>query len=170
MSKGGVVHLSPAFFTNSCSYMKKLQFLLVTSIFINGCGSKREVLEEFIPDFNQIAQIDLYKGLTDQAGPYMLSDIADSIKFIPLEKTGSSLIASVSRVEVDGKNIIVDAAYGQTESFYFRYNTDGRFINSIGRVGRGPGEYSHSDFSIDYEKKRIVVLRWYGVRDRKSVV
>lgn len=157
--------ISPCIPTKLCICMKKLQFLLMLSMFIDGCGSKDGVLEDYSQAFNQIAHINLYKGLSDQVEAYKLSDIADSIKFIPLEKRESSLLSRVIRVEVDGENIIVNSVFGQTDSYYFRYNMDGSFLNIIGKVGRGPGEYSHSDFSIDYEKKRIVVLRWYSGRD-----
>lgn len=135
-------------------------------ILISSCTNQDKSFEDSnSPLMSYPYYVDLIEGLNNNVENFYLSDIADSIKFIPLEKTEQSLLASVSRVEVEGDNIIVNAVFGQTRSYYFRYNTDGRFLNTIGRVGRGPGEYLQSDFSIDYEKKRMVVFRWQSTKD-----
>lgn len=108
--------------------------------------------------------IDLEKGLENNGAVFKLSDIADSIKFVRLKKTEKSLFRSVGDVEVHGDNMFFLSFYGQKKSHVFRYNLNGEFINSIGKVGRGPGEYLNCDYAIDYDRREILVLDWYKTK------
>lgn len=66
-----------------------------------------------------------------------ISEISDSIKFIPLETNKKSFIKKIQKVKLydslifiqDWKNLLV-------------FNSEGKFIRQIGRKGKGPGEYS----------------------------
>ncbi|HKL67363.1 MAG TPA: 6-bladed beta-propeller [Bacteroidales bacterium] len=108
--------------------------------------------------------IDLEKGLENNGAVFKLSDIADSIKFVRLEKTEESLFRKVLDVEVHGDNMFFLSFYGQKKSYVFRYNLNGEFINSIGKVGRGPAEYRACDYAIDYDRREILVLDWFKTK------
>lgn len=108
--------------------------------------------------------IDLEKGLENSGAVFKLSSIADSIKFVKLEKTEVSLFEEVEDVEVHDDNLFFLSNMGQKKSRVFRYNLNGKFINSIGKIGRGPGEYLNCEYTIDYDRQEILVLDWYNTR------
>lgn len=76
-----------------------------------------------------------------------LSEITDSVVYVPLETTEESLIGSISRVVfADGIFFIQDCI---TNSI-FLFSQDGKFITKINRQGRGPDEYLRLyDFDVD---------------------
>lgn len=108
--------------------------------------------------------IDLEKGLENNGAVFKLSAIADSIKFVRLEKTEESLFRTVRDVEVHEDNMFFLSFYGQKKSYVFRYNLNGEFINSIGIKGKGPGEYLNCDYAIDYDRSEVLVLDWYKTK------
>lgn len=112
--------------------------------------------------------IDLEKGLENNGAVFKLSDIADSIKFVRLEKTEESLFRIIRDVEVHGDNMFFLSFYGQKKSYIYRYNLNGEFINSIGKVGRGPAEYRACDYAIDYDRSEILVLDW--IKTKKILI
>ena len=66
-----------------------------------------------------------------------LSAIADDIEFIPLETAKDCLLdGTLINIVVTSSDIIVfDYQKG------YRFNRSGKFLNSIGKKGQGPGEY-----------------------------
>lgn len=67
----------------------------------------------------------------------MLSEFVSSISYIPLETSKESLLGNVEFVIPAGDFLIV----GTQEYKIKAFNRDGKFINDIGRIGKGPGEY-----------------------------
>jgi len=111
------------------------------------------------------ATIDLVQGLENSGAVYKLSDVADSIKFIILENTAKSMFAYIDQIEIDGSDMIISSFQGQDESYFFHFNLAGKFLNSIGTIGRGPSEYTDSSVALDTEKKRAIILRWLNGDD-----
>ena len=93
-------------------------------------------------------------------GNVRLSDIIESIEYIPLETTDESLVGGVGfspRSFDISDNYIVVSCRMQTQVFLF--SRDGRFIRRIGRQGQGPGEYTGVfGVFIDEGRNRIFVM------------
>lgn len=79
----------------------------------------------------------------------------DTIKYIKLELTESSIVAEITKLEVyDSLIYILDA---KTSSL-FVFNMDGKYQYKIHSLGQGPKEYTQLDFfSIDRDQKQIVL-------------
>lgn len=112
-----------------------------------------------------IPVIDLEEGLRNEGDELWLSQIADSVIYIPLQPNGQHLLGTISHVEVDGDNIFVQTSGTSSGAYYYRFNRRGEFLNSFGAIGRGPGEYLASSFSIDYDNQEFVIFRWYTSKD-----
>lgn len=86
---------------------------------------------------------------------------ADSLFFIRLEKTDSSLLGVVSSVEVFENRIIVKDMLVSKGIYIF--DRKGRFIRRPTVMGQGPQEFiTLSDFKINKKKKELVVLDRYA--------
>lgn len=82
-----------------------------------------------------------------------LSDAAARMEIVPLELTDSSLIAEVTDVQVTEHNIWVRSSKSQS---IFRFSREGKFLNKVGRIGQGPGEYSYlSSFMVDDGRREV---------------
>lgn len=82
-----------------------------------------------------------------------LSDAAAQVEIVPLELTDSSLIAEVSNVQVTEHDIWVKSSKSQS---VFRFSREGKFLNKVGRVGQGPGEYSYlGGFMVDEDRQEV---------------
>ena len=69
-----------------------------------------------------------------------ISTIADDIEYIPLETTDDCLLdGSLQNVVITTTDILV---YDYNKGY--RFNRSGKFLNSIGNKGQGPGEYVKS--------------------------
>ena len=95
-------------------------------------------------------------------GDARLSDIIESIEYIPLETTDDVLIGGITTNFDISDNYIVLVCNHQGQVFLF--SRDGRFINRVGRLGQGPGEYSGfiGNVLIDEERDRILVGPQYS--------
>lgn len=116
-------------------------------ILLTGCKKSEISDEEILVSPLPIASITTTKGDTipslklhqAQETSFMDSEVK-SLRAIPLETTDSCLIGSITYLRVIGDTIVV--VDGQKAKRIFLFNTDGTFLNSIGRAGSGPGEYS----------------------------
>lgn len=79
--------------------------------------------------------------------------IYSSIKFIPLETHEKSILSSPNVFGMDGDNVLV---WDQDE--ILRFDTHGKFLNRVGRLGRGHGEHGRiNSANYDENEKRIYV-------------
>jgi hypothetical protein len=108
-----------------------------------------------IPDskkinFPKTINLNLSEATTDTLN---LSEISDKVEYIPLQTTDSLLMEYFYDFVV-------------TKNYYFvhngleimRFNKSGRFINSLFKVGRGPGEALPVCFTVNEEEKLVYVF------------
>lgn len=89
-----------------------------------------------------------------------LSEIIDSLTYIPLETTQDSYMKNIDKLIYYKDDLyILDKS---TKAIYC-FSKDGKFLYKIRRVGKGPGEYIEiADFLINPFRERLEIL------DRRS--
>ena len=93
------------------------------------------------------------------SGECKLSDLAESIEYIPLETNDKCLIGKVSDFDISEKYIVV---YCYKSQSIYLFHRNGRLISKIGSYGEGPGEYVViSGLLIDEKRKRIIIFDGY---------
>ncbi len=126
--------------------MRYLYFSIVALILFS-CASIDRELYEFDP-----------RKVRDKE--VFLSDIAEDIKYIPLDD--SIPIGRLGEISIGNDDIILDEA----TTGILRYDLRGNLLNRIGSKGRGPNEYLYSMFfTRDNETGYI-----YNFSDRNNTV
>ncbi|WP_423128788.1 6-bladed beta-propeller [Gaoshiqia sp. Z1-71] len=129
-----------------------LYLICIKVLFLfSGCDSKTDV------DKNrqeQTLHFDVSNWEEKQAIP---RKIIKSIKFTPLETTDSSLIGSIGKMyKLDGFLYVKDNQYVKE---ILIYNHNGKYERSIGKYGRGAGEFIDlTDFLIDEKQNHLLIL------------
>jgi len=143
--------------------------ILLLFLLLHGCHGNENKSEGLATDteVSLAYSIDLIQGMESDSKAFYLSNIADSIKFIPLETSNYSVIAQIKSISIDDNFIFIRSNVGYNNSFFYRFNLEGKFLNRIGAIGRGPGESLNSLFSLDKERDRFLVLRLDG---KKSIL
>ena len=104
---------------------------------------------------NDIFIVDLDKA--EKKDTLFLSTLFKSVKCIPLETSDNSLMGRIDKILVFDKNIYVLDVSSAKGLFIF--DEKGSFIQRVGNIGNGPGEYIRIiDFSIDTDKNEIIIL------------
>ncbi len=89
----------------------------------------------------------------------LLSEVADSLHYLPLASDPSHLIGNVDKLMcVDERFYILDRDAAKS---LFVFGKDGRFLFQIKRTGQGPGEYVRpDDFTVDsyHDSRSIIIL------------
>lgn len=85
-----------------------------------------------------------------------VQDIIDSIRYVMLETTDECLIGNISELYIDGRFIfIVDDTIFES---VFVFDENGRFLNKIGHLGKGPAEYAGiNGVAINRKAKEILI-------------
>jgi hypothetical protein len=92
-------------------------------------------------------------------GTLTLSDLVESVEYVPLETNDDCLMGEIKRSEhvlVSNNYILVGCVTSQS---YYLFNRSGKFIAKIGNQGQGPSDYYRvrSPFAIDEEKKQVIL-------------
>jgi len=85
-----------------------------------------------------------------------ISEFAESIQYIPLSFTPS--INFIIELQIADDHIFLVSGGGNKGEIY-KYDFKGNFTGTIGKTGRGPGEYRYGFmFTVDRENERVFVL------------
>ena len=102
----------------------KHMFLLLIGVFVLlGCSSNKKqepISKSGIPVIN----------------------LSEDVSTVPslLEMTDESVLSDITEMQVTDHNIWID--HGR-EFYIYRFSRSGKFLNKIGSIGQGPGEYTN---------------------------
>ena len=130
--------------------MKSILLLLI--IMLLGCSSnmKQEPISKSgIPVINLSEDVSTVPSL-------LLSEAAEKLEIVPLEMTDESVLSDITEMQVTDHNIWID--HGR-EFYIYRFSRTGKFLNRIGSIGQGPGEYvNYLTFLVDEDKKEVYIF------------
>ena len=70
--------------------------------------------------------------------------------------TDESVLSDITEMQVTDHNIWID--HGR-EFYIYRFSRTGKFLNRIGSIGQGPGEYvNYLTFLVDEDKKEVYIF------------
>ena len=88
------------------------------------------------------------------------SDYIKQIKYIPLETTQNSMVGNISNIIVNNNKIYVR----DDKSVITIFDLNGKYLNTLNRVGRGPEEYMNIvDFEVTPSGNILVASRQEGL-------
>ena len=86
---------------------------------------------------NKVLELDI--DLDKNTLPF--DSLMDFVSFVKLETTGDNLVGAISQILfVNNKIIVVDFDVSKTITVY---DESGKYLNNIGTLGQGPGEYAY---------------------------
>lgn len=103
--------------------------------------------------FSQKFSIDLLGNL-DKNSSFPLSNFVEKLQYVPLETTDECLLSNELQVFVGEKDIIV---CDQKAQKFYRFDCNGKFLNTIGTRGEGPEEYIYS-ISFYADKEYVYII------------
>jgi len=126
--------------------------LLLLNIALFGCSSNKKqepISKSGVPVINLSEDVSTVPSL-------LLSEAAEKLEIVPLEMTDESVLSDITEMQVTDHNIWID--HGR-EFYIYRFSRTGKFLNRIGSIGQGPGEYvNYLTFLVDEDKKEVYIF------------
>ena len=130
--------------------MKSILLLLIITLL--GCSSNKKqepISKSGVPVINLSEDVSTVPSL-------LLSEAAEKLEIVPLEMTDESVLSDITEMQVTDHNIWID--HGR-EFYIYRFSRTGKFLNKIGSIGQGLGEYTtYSTFLVDEDKKEVYII------------
>lgn len=117
-------------------------------------------LGEVTPPTVSVSQVDSILprwNLTTNFSTAFFEEAVDSMLFVPLETTDTSLLGAVEQVQKIGNKLVVVDTYKAQKILVFDMN--GKFLYNIGAKGGGPGEYASLNHVL-ITSEAICILDW----------
>jgi hypothetical protein len=131
--------------------MKSIYLYTLVAFFIFGCNAPQQNNDEYEKVVIPVIDVEI---AVEKKQEILLSTVASDIVYLPLETRMENLIDNIRQVEVSKSYIFV-----RDSKRLFQFDRSGKFIRQIGKIGRGPGEYSGiMHFSVN-EKANIILLQ-----------
>ena len=132
--------------------MKHMSLLLIGVFVLLGCSSNKKqepISKSGVPVINLSEDVSTVPSL-------LLSEAAEKLEIVSLEMTDESVLSDITEMQVTDHNIWID--HGR-EFYIYRFSRTGKFLNKIGSIGQGPGEYTtYSTFLVDEDKKEVYII------------
>jgi len=129
-----------------------MSLLLIGVFVLLGCSSNKKqepISKSGVPVINLSEDVSTVPSL-------LLSEAAEKLEIVPLEMTDESVLSDITEMQVTDHNIWID--HGR-EFYIYRFSRTGKFLNKIGSIGQGPGEYTtYSTFLVDEDKKEVYII------------
>lgn len=113
--------------------INSIALLLIASLIVN-CSNRTETDNLRTVSNKAIQTINFPESGEDTL---KTSYFADTVLFVPLETTSESLVGKIENFWMNDSLILIDSRNAPLLLF----RRDGKFVNQIGKLGRGPGEY-----------------------------
>ncbi len=132
----------------------KLLIICIECIFFISC---KEVHQDPLPvntkGCKEMVEINI--DLDKNTLPF--DSLMDFVSFVKLETTEGNLIGGISQILfVKDKIIVVDSDVSKTITVY---SESGKYLNNIGKLGQGPGEYSYlGHVTLTPDKSMVVIV------------
>ena len=125
--------------------MKVITVYIVFAIFLFSCGNggnrenhtEKSVHQAGLAALPVLDMEYAYEHVDEADTSFVWNDIIDNVRFIPLETKEECLVKG-GNIVLLGNDFVVTRFPGQEDSFLF--DSSGRFVRRIARMGRGPGE------------------------------
>lgn len=132
--------------------MKHMSLLLIGVFVLLGCSSNKKqepISRSGVPVINLSEDVSTVPSL-------LLSEAAEKLEIVPLEMTDESVLSDITEMQVTDHNIWID--HGR-EFYIYRFSRTGKFLNRIGSIGQGLGEYvNYLTFLVDEDKKEVYIF------------
>ncbi|EXZ80893.1 hypothetical protein M069_4732 [Bacteroides fragilis str. B1 (UDC16-1)] len=129
-----------------------MSLLLIGVFVLLGCSSNKKqepISKSGVPVINLSEDVSTVPSL-------LLSEAAEKLEIVPLEMTDESVLSDITEMQVTDHNIWID--HGR-EFYIYRFSRTGKFLNRIGSIGQGPGEYvNYLTFLVDEDKKEVYIF------------
>lgn len=139
--------------------MKVFLFFVIFVFFIFSCRSADRSTDTILDLSENVEKyIDVagsLKNIQNECERFLLSEFAKSVDIVPLEFSEHSMISSIEDVQISDEYIFIQDVKSRK---IFRFDRKGHFINSIGKIGQGPGEYVHLFYMDILPEKEEVYL------------
>ncbi|MGL4325940.1 MAG: 6-bladed beta-propeller [Tannerellaceae bacterium] len=151
--------------------MRYISFLLFIYLFVCCLSEKNneKSVVPLTPVINLTDNVSIVKSMA-------LSDVAKDIEIVLLETSDNALLGEINNIKVTDESIWLCQ---QQDAYIYHFTREGKYVNKIGKIGQGPGEYLYiNDFFIDNKKKEIYIVSagvgifiydFQGVFKRKAV-
>ncbi len=135
-------------------------YAIILTVFSGCTGSDEKVFHETRLNGRKVQEIFLDR-VPEEARQLNFSDIFSSCRAIPLETKDECLIQNVF-FTLAGEDLLVGTQNFPGPARLFRFDRNGKFLNEIGRGGKGPGEHTGymQDFCRYDDKDKTVLVKW----------
>ncbi len=127
--------------------LKQHLYILLAFTVFTACQSKNEKKEE-----SEFFHIDVPAAIETQKD-IPLSEIAESITYIPLETNPKGLLGYIIKIVKTSS-----AIYVSDMEKVLKFTPDGKFIRQIGKLGNGPGEYGNAPEFVVAESANSIYI------------
>lgn len=149
--------------TENPMFRKCIYVLFVATLFIFvSCKSKVKENEAAVEDKKEIELLD---QLDNQVEHLLLSDAVCDIDIIPLETKDECLFRKIFNLYVSENYIFLNEG-----SAVFQFDRSGKYMQSISRLGQGPGEFNYCQgLGVDESSQLIYLASGFSSENQIKV-
>lgn len=121
-------------YINDMKYIVKFVLIMLVIIASVSCND-RSNMEDATP----VVEVDLFNSIEELP----MSSFIDTLISVRLELSSPLFFGVTSEILFTDTNIYV---VDEKQTKIFRFNSQGKFLNTIGKLGNGPGEFSFCQY------------------------
>ena len=128
-------------------------FLALGMLF--SCQSNKKQQVEIMDEPEKLPVINLSQNI-EPCESIPLSEAVEKIDIVSLDSSDKALFDEINQIEVTETDIWISAFRDQQ---IFRFDRNGKYLNKVGKVGQGPGEYTRrAYFEVNNKEKKIYIM------------
>lgn len=139
-----------------------LNFVIALLVVLSSCQTKEKGSHAKLVDVNGNKVIDCNISEVTDTVDFLLSNLLKSCEMIALETNDSSLFESTYHIGVSDNYL---AIHSRGRMPIKLFNRQGKFVRNIGKIGRGPGEFSSLyGIQLDEAANKVYLMPFANAR------